>query len=96
MKRTRILALIAALLAVSVGLVHAQSGGGYDLSWSTIDGGGTTFSTGGGYELGSTVGQPDAATLSGGGYSLPGGFWSGMSVASSTSGFSIYLPLVMR
>ena len=51
----------------------AQSGGGYDLSWSTIDAGGTTFSTGGGYTLGGTAGQPDAGLLSGGGIHWPGG-----------------------
>ena len=56
-----LLALIALLLLASV--ARAQSGGGYDLSWSTIDGGGATFSTGGGYSLGGTVGQPDAGVL---------------------------------
>lgn len=54
----------------------AQSGGGYDLTWSTIDSGGGT-STGGTYSLAGTVGQPDAGTLSGGSYSLDGGFWAG-------------------
>ena len=40
-----------------------------------MDGGGATFSTGGGYSLGGTAGQPDAGELSGGGYTLGGGFW---------------------
>jgi hypothetical protein len=59
-------------------LLHAsaQSGGGYDLSWWTIDGGGVTFATGGTFNLGGTVGQPDAShALTGGTYSLTGGFW---------------------
>ncbi len=52
--------------------------GDYDLSWSTIDGGGQMWSTGGGYELGGTVGQPDAGVaLTGGGWTLTGGFWPG-------------------
>ena len=38
----------------------AQSGGGYDLAWSTTDGGGGTSSNGG-YTLAGTIGQPDAA-----------------------------------
>ena len=49
---------------------------GYDLSWSTVDGGGQTWSTGGGYTLGGAIGQPDAgAKHSGGDYTLRGGFW---------------------
>jgi hypothetical protein len=54
-----------------------QSGGGYDLSWSTIDGGGGT-SSGGGYELTGTIGQPDASApnaMAGGTFQLTGGFW---------------------
>ena len=39
----------------------------------TIDGGGT--STGGAFALSGTIGQPDAGTMSGGNYSLAGGFW---------------------
>ena len=47
MKRgTILLALALLLLLGGVGL--AQPGAGYDLSWSTIDSGGETFSTGGG------------------------------------------------
>jgi len=54
----------------------AQSGGGYLIKKSTIDSGGYTYHTGGGYKLGGTVGQHDAGPLSGGGYLLTGGFWS--------------------
>ncbi len=54
---------------------NAQTGNGYDLTWNTIDSGGQMFSTGNGYELGGTIGQADAGTLSGGSYSLQGGFW---------------------
>jgi hypothetical protein len=61
---------------------HAQSGGGYDLSWWTIDGGGVTFATGGTFDLGGTVGQPDASNpLTGGAFSLTGA--SGLRRASS-------------
>src|SRR5215218_5166437 len=56
----------------------AQVGGGFDLSWNTLDGGGGTFSTGGAYSLGGTVGQPDAGYMSGGTYSVAGGFWGAM------------------
>ena len=59
-----------------VGGAIAQSDGGYDLTWSSVDGGGHTWSTGGGYSLGGAIGQPDAhVPASGSGYSLQGGFW---------------------
>ena len=56
--------------------VWAQSGGPYDLSWHTIDGGGGV-SSGGTYIVRGTIGQPDAAYSAGGDYELPGGFWPG-------------------
>jgi hypothetical protein len=71
--------------------VAAQSGDSYDLSWSTVDGGGYTFSTGGDYSLGGTVGQPDAGSLTGGGYTLGGGFWGG-----GEAGYTVFLPVVLR
>jgi hypothetical protein len=80
------------LLLASVAL--AQSGEGYNLTWSTIDGGGGTFSSGEGYSLGGTSGQPDAGLLSGEGYTLAGGFWPGGAVAVPE--YHIYLPLVVR
>lgn len=56
---------------------HAQTGGPYDLTWNTTDGGGSTSANGGAYNLGGTVGQHDAGASSGGAYSLTGGFWGG-------------------
>ncbi len=110
MKATTIMlaALLALVLAVgatpiadwaSTIAVYAQSGGGYDLTWNTVDGGGATFSSGGGYTLGGTAGQPDAATWSGGGYTLSGGFWhaaSGAGEAPPGGASKVYLPLIMR
>ena len=46
----------------------------YSIDWHTIDGGGGT-STGGVYSVSGTIGQPDAGTMSGGNYTLQGGFW---------------------
>jgi hypothetical protein len=82
---------LAALLFLPA-LVLAQSGGGYDLTWNTIDGGGYTWSVGSGYTLGGTIGQADAGVLTGGGYTLGGGFWRGGTVSQHY----IYLPLVLR
>ncbi len=55
--------------------VLGQTGGQYELSRSTIDGGGGV-SIGGKYIIMDTIGQPDAGVMSGVGYELFGGFWS--------------------
>jgi len=55
---------------------RAQSGGGYDLSWSTVDVGGGT-STGGPLALSGTIGQSDAGDLAGESTALKGGYWAG-------------------
>src|SRR6476646_115689 len=72
----RIIVISLAALAITTTFVYAQVGGGFDLSWNTVDGGGGTFSTGGIYSVGGTVGQPDAGQMSGGIYGLTGGFWT--------------------
>ena len=80
------------LVAAVVPLALAQTG--YDLSWWTVDGGGATLSTGEGYRLSGTAGQPDAGVLEGSGYSLLGGFWRGGQVSSQW--YWLYLPVVLR
>ncbi|HWQ93021.1 MAG TPA: hypothetical protein VN673_15190 [Clostridia bacterium] len=67
------------LLAISTA-VWAQ----YSIDWHTIDGGGGT-STGGVYTVSGTIGQPDAGRMSGGNYTLEGGFW-GVVAAVQTEG----------
>ena len=52
--------------------VQAQN---YSIDWYKVAGGGGT-STGGVYSVSGTVGQPDAGAMTGGNYSLVGGFWS--------------------
>ncbi len=83
--------LLIALLSLLASIALAQSGGGYDLTWNTIDGGGYTFSTGGGYSLGGTIGQADAGAMTGGAFTLAGGFWGG-----AAAQYRVYLPLVLR
>ncbi len=101
MTRRGYMAVLASLvvLALAAGVaVYAQSGGGYDLTWNTVDGGGVTFASGGGYTLGGTAGQPDAATWSGGGYTLSGGFWhAGVGGGTPPGGeTTVYLPLIVK
>jgi len=69
MKRSIILVLLFAAITAA-----AQN---YAINWSTIDGGGGD-SGGGGYSLRGTIAQPDAGAMSGSGFSLTGGFWTGI------------------
>ena len=55
----------------------------YSIDWYKISGGGGT-STGGNYQVSGTIGQPDASgAMTGGSYSLTGGFWSLISVVQT-------------
>jgi hypothetical protein len=87
--------LLLALATALVLPVLAQTGGGYDLTWSTVDGGGATFSEGGGYKLGGTIGQPDAGAMADGDYALSGGFWGGI-VSVVEYYYHLYLPLILK
>ncbi len=69
------IALPAVLLLTSM-VAFGQSGGPYVLERHTIDGGGV--SSGGQYLVSGTIGQAEAGVMSGGGYELLGGFWSGV------------------
>ncbi len=74
--------MVIVMVALVAGSVLAQSGGGYNLPWSSIDGG-SAVSSGGEYVLRGTIGQPDAGNLTGGGYTLAGGFWGQPVILSS-------------
>jgi hypothetical protein len=76
---TIIATLLASLVFPSLG--RAQT---YNIDWFSIDGGGGT-STGGVYSVSGTIGQPDAGHMSGGNYTIDGGFW-GIIAAIQTPG----------
>ena len=82
------------LLAVTILVVAsaALAVGGENISrWAVAGGGGQ--SAGGSYALNGTLGQTEAGpNMSGGDYTLSGGFWGG--VASTVP--YIYLPLIQR
>lgn len=92
-RRRATLSLLFVLCSLAItGGILAQFDSGYDLSWNTVDGGGYTWSEGGDYALGSTIGQPDAGVaLTGGDYTLAGGFWGG-----TAAWYRLYLPLLLR
>ena len=68
----RIAASAVGLLIASVS--HAQV---ISMSWTTLDCGGAS-SSGSGYLVQGTIGQTDTDVLYGSGYTVSGGFWSGI------------------
>jgi hypothetical protein len=63
-------------LCCALGLTTGALAQNYSIDWYTMDGGGG-ISTGGVYSVTGTIGQPDAgALMSGGNYTLQGGFWA--------------------
>jgi len=84
-----LLSAILCLFAVWASPAAAQSGGPYEIVSYTIDGGGTTSSTGGAFTLGGTIGQPDAGqTMTGGSFELTGGFWATVGVVTCSADFT--------
>ncbi|MGH7976462.1 MAG: hypothetical protein ACREC8_07345 [Limisphaerales bacterium] len=72
------LVLLFTLLIPAIGF--AQS---YSIDWHKVAGGGGT-SSGGNYSVSGTIGQHDAGQqMSGGSYSLTGGFWALISVVQT-------------
>jgi hypothetical protein len=63
----------------------------YSIDWYKVAGGGGT-STGGVFSVSGTIGQHDAgAALSGGSYSLTGGFWALISVVQTPGAPMLYI-----
>ena len=93
-RRTFITALAFVMLLVIIAgatTLYAQTGGTYDLTWSTLDGSGT--SSGGVFGLSGTIGQAEAGEMSGGAFVLRGGFWLSTTAAA---GHDLFLPLILR
>ncbi len=92
MRRVYVALLILAVLAsgMAVGVAGAQTGGGYDLHWDVLGGGGYDPMSGSGYTLTGTLGQTAIGVSSGGGFQARHGFWYPLAVAR------LYLPLTIK
>jgi hypothetical protein len=72
----RIPVILAAILLVAVGLLGgARAAGELAIDWSSIDDGGARSSSGA-YVIDGTIGQADASVLSGGRFTVAGGYWA--------------------
>lgn len=81
LKRIIIPALSILAFLISILALAQTSGGDFEITKSTIDGGGGT-SSGGEFSITGTIGQPDAnkQISSGAGFSVAGGFWANATV----------------
>ena len=93
---TKLVTSTILFLLAGTGLASAQSGGSFDLSWHSVDGGGDSLS-GGGYSLEGTIGQPEAdPPIAGGNYSLGSGLWSIVVESSGSLPTQVFLPIVVK
>lgn len=82
------LGLTCFLLLTGIGCSFAQS---YSVDWYKIAGGGGT-SINGQYSVSGTIGQPDASgAMSGGNYSVTGGFWALIQVVQTPGAPTLYI-----
>ncbi len=78
--RQKLIAPVFAFAFASAMAVPAQN---YSIEWYEITGGGGA-STGGTYQISGTIGQPEAGNaMSGGQFSVTGGFWSLLAVVQA-------------
>ena len=75
MKHTTFTLQVVLGILTATALLAATGEPGFEMTRSTIDGGGVIQGSGGGFELSGTVGQPDAGVMTGGEFNLSGGLW---------------------
>jgi len=75
-----IIAICGCVVLLGGGSAWAQSGGGYSINWSSIDGGSGNIANGN-YSVRGTIGQPEGNTSSSGVYVLRGGITSSLQIS---------------
>ncbi len=102
-KQITITSLLVIILLLPLSTTMAQTGGDFDLSWSTTENGGVSVSSidiGSGREeprfiLTGVVGQADAGLSTGGSFSLSGGFLANDARNDNNIAY-LYLPIIMK
>ena len=89
--KTKIIRAFAALCFLASAACLPAFAQQYSIDWYKISGGGGT-STGAAYQVSGTIGQPDASgAMTGGNYSLTGGFWSLISLLQTAGAPILYI-----
>ncbi len=94
LRRKWLILLLAVLVLAGAGasIAVGQSGGGYNLEWNVVAPSGSFSSTAiPPHALSGSAGQAAAnITMTGGNYSLTGGFWAGVQP------LAVYIPVIRR
>jgi len=91
MKYKLISAKTKIILGTFLALISFAVSAQYSIDWFKVAGGGGT-STGGVYSVSGTIGQHDAgAPLTGGNYSLSGGFWALINVVQTPGAPTLFI-----
>lgn len=96
--RLTIVVVVASAILAALALPRLRAQSGLTLLWSNISSG-YGISSGGGFRVAGTSGEIDGgASQSGDGFSMTGGFWSGveepppLGPTPSPAGYRLYLP----
>lgn len=90
-RRSQSLLMSAAMVLLAVFIAANAPAQSYSIDWYKIAGGGGA-STNGQYTINGTIGQPDASKpMTGGNYSVTGGFWAFISVLQTPGAPALYI-----
>jgi hypothetical protein len=78
------------LVLATVFLLAASAHAQLNINWFTVVGGGGT-SSGGSFTVTGSIGRPDAGVVSGGQFTLRGGFWPGLVVPSTSEAPTLFI-----
>ena len=92
MRKIFLITILCLLVGLSGNPAQADTSD-FVIQWFSIDNGGVMESSGGSYTLRGTIGQPDAGVISGGDFTLQGGFWNS---DTANTLLDIFMPVVVK
>lgn len=87
---SRVRRALGLLVAFATGAALAQSAGGEFAVKKSVIAGGSATAAGGSFDSSATLGQADAGQMSGGGFTVQGGFWPESASTTPPSGDEIF------
>jgi len=92
MRKIFLITILCLFVGLS-GLTAQADTSDFVIQWFSVDNGGVLESSGGSFSLNGTIGQPDAGVISGGDYTLQGGFWNS---DTANALLEIFMPVVVK
>lgn len=94
MRHPKILLIITIIFALTLASGQVLAAGNYDIGWFSL-GGGVQTSVGDTYSMSGISGQGQAGELTGGSYTLSGGYYV-LPLIVEDGGAIVYLPVIMH